>query len=69
MDEKSQHGIESAHAEDISKDVPHPTMTGFDTTEEDLPPGYFTSSFFIGTMYDIPDPFHHAGSRLTLQTG
>ncbi|KAK3059713.1 hypothetical protein LTS18_010212, partial [Coniosporium uncinatum] len=25
-------------------------MTGFDTTEEDLPPGYFTSSFFIGTM-------------------
>jgi hypothetical protein len=25
-------------------------MTGFDTTEDQLPPGYFRSSFFIGTM-------------------
>jgi len=51
MDEKPHHSIETAHSEDISKDVPHPTMTGFDTTEENLPSGYFTSSFFIGTMY------------------
>lgn len=26
-------------------------MTGFDTNEAALPPGYFRSSFFIGTMY------------------
>jgi len=29
---------------------PQHGMTGFDTTEENLPPGYFRSSFFVGTM-------------------
>jgi hypothetical protein len=29
---------------------PQHGMTGFDTTEDQLPPGYFRSSFFIGTM-------------------
>lgn len=29
---------------------PQHGMIGFDTTEDQLPPGYFRSSFFIGTM-------------------
>lgn len=28
-------------------------MTGFDTAEENLPPGYFRNSFFVGTMHVI----------------
>jgi hypothetical protein len=37
------------------KNGSHPkhTMAGFDTTEADLPPGYFRSSFFVGTMLVI----------------
>jgi hypothetical protein len=49
----SKNDEEIGHFEDADvKDAAYPnhTMAGFDTTEDDLPPGYFRSSFFIGTM-------------------
>ena len=43
--------MERVELEDL-KDTfsPKHGMTGFDTTEDDLLPGYFRSSFFIGTI-------------------
>jgi hypothetical protein len=43
---------ELAHIEldDLKNPYPSHGMTGFDTTDDQLPPGYFRSSFFIGTM-------------------
>lgn len=34
----------------MEESCPHHGITGFDTTEKNLPPGYFRSSFFVGTM-------------------
>jgi MFS family permease len=39
-----------SHLEKAAHGHDHHTMTGFDTNIESLPPGYFTSTFFIGTM-------------------
>jgi hypothetical protein len=48
---KDGHKMDHFEVEDL-KDSSYPKhgMTGFDTTEDQLPPGYFRSSFFIGTM-------------------
>ena len=62
--------VEIAHVEDHKGHFGSKhTMTGFDTNEESLPRGYFTSSFFIGTMSVVLRTPKHAVMILTFCIG
>ncbi|KAF2839352.1 MFS general substrate transporter [Patellaria atrata CBS 101060] len=52
-DEKHEHTVDVGSDTGEKEHLPTLTVTNFETDEDDLPRGYFKSSFFIGTMVAI----------------
>jgi hypothetical protein len=55
-----EHGSENSHHDALASH-------GFAAESEELPKGYFTSFYFIGSMVAVSDPFPQSGVLILMR--